>query len=100
MPVEILSVEDIKYIHECLIEEFLDSSNPICPPGVKDENLLASAAFRQNTSLNGIMKYPDPFSNAATLTFGICCDHPFHNGNKRTALVSLLAHLYNNRLSF
>jgi len=100
MPAEMLSVEDVKHIHESLVEEFSDSSNPIFPPGVKSENLLASAVFRQQTCLNNVMKYPDPYSNAATLTFGICCDHPFHNGNKRTALVSLLAHLYKNRLSF
>ena len=29
----------------------------------------------------------------------LCCDHPFHNGNKRTALVALLVHLDQNRLS-
>jgi death on curing protein len=100
MSVETLSVEDIKYIHESLVREFSESPNPICPPGVKSENLLASAVFRQHTSLSNILKYPDSYSNAATLTFGICCDHPFHNGNKRTALVALLAHLYKNRLSF
>lgn len=100
MPVETLSADDVKHIHESLVEEFSESPNPISPPGVKSENLLASAVFRQHTSLNNIMKYPDPYSNAATLTFGICCDHPFHNGNKRTALVALLAHLYKNRLSF
>ena len=32
-----------------------------------------------------------------TLTFGICCDHPFVNGNKRTALVAMLVHLDKNR---
>ena len=39
------------------------------------------------------MKYADPYDNAATLTFGLCCGHVFNNGNKRTALVSMLAHL-------
>ncbi|MEA2190403.1 MAG: hypothetical protein QOI73_524 [Solirubrobacteraceae bacterium] len=36
------------------------------------------------------------WANAATLTFGLCCNHPFHNGNKRTALVSMIAHLEKN----
>ncbi len=44
------------------------------------------------------LKYPDPILNAATLLYGICNDHPFHNGNKRTALVSALAHLDKNNL--
>jgi len=100
MLTETLSVDEVKQIHESLAEEFSESPNPIFPPGVKSESLLASAVFRQHTSLNNIIKYPDPYSSAATLTFGICCDHPFHNGNKRTALVSLLAHLYKNRLTF
>ncbi len=45
------------------------------------------------------MKYQDAISNAATLTYGICNNHPFHNGNKRTALVSLLVHLDKNKLT-
>lgn len=49
--------------------------------------------------LGPFLKYKEPVSNAATLTFGICCDHPFHNGNKRTALVSMLAHLDKNHLT-
>lgn len=36
--------------------------------------------------------------NAATLCYGVCCNHAFHNGNKRTALVSMLCHLDKNGL--
>ncbi len=97
---ETLNVDDVRRIHYALVDEFELSPNPIYPPGVKSENLLASAVSRQATSLRGILKYPDPYSNAASLTFGLCCDHPFHNGNKRTALVSLLVHLYRNKLVF
>ena len=98
MAVQILTTEDVRRIHSALVEEFAESGNPIYPPGVKSEDLLASAVFRQSTSLAGVLKYPNVYSNAASLTFGLCCDHPFHNGNKRTALVSLLVHLYNSRL--
>jgi death-on-curing protein len=31
--------------------------------------------------------------------YGVCCDHPFFNGNKRTALVAMLVHLDSNKLS-
>ena len=98
MSTETLTAEEVKRIHFALVEEFSTSPNPLYPPGVMSENLLASAVFRQHTSLGDVLKYPDPYTNAATLTFGLCCDHPFHNGNKRTALVALLAHLYKNRL--
>jgi death-on-curing family protein len=96
---EFLSVDEAEMIHWALVEDFSDSINPIYPPGVKDINLLASAVFRQHTSIGNTEKYTDPFSNAASLFYGICCDHPFHNGNKRTALVSMLVHLEKNNLT-
>lgn len=94
-----LSEDDVLRIHNALVEEFATTNNPIDPPGVKSESLLGSAVSRQHSGLDGILKYPDPLHNAATLAFGLCCDHPFHNGNKRTALVSLLVHLDKNHLS-
>jgi death-on-curing protein len=94
-----LTVDEVRFIHEVLVREFSDTKDPIYPPGVKSETLLASAVSRQHVSLGSMIKYPDPIQNAATLTYGICCDHPFHNGNKRSALVSMLAHLDKNRLS-
>jgi len=42
------------------------------------------------------LKYDHPLLSAASLTYGLCCDHPFHNGNKRAALVSLLVHVDRN----
>ena len=60
---------------------------------------MESAVGRQHTSLGATMKYANPIDNAATLTYGLCNDHPFHNGNKRTALVSMLVHLDRNKLS-
>jgi death-on-curing protein len=61
--------------------------------------LLESAIGRQHVGFGAFRKYPTPVSNAATLAFGICNDHPFHNGNKRTALVAMLAHLDANKLT-
>lgn len=102
MPLNIntLSTENVLDVHNELVKEFADSSDPIFPPGVKSMELLESAVSRQYTSIDGHYKYPDPISNAATLTYGICNDHAFHNGNKRTALVSMLVHLDKNRFTF
>ena len=97
--VKTLSDDDVRFIHQSLVADFARSPDPIHPAGVKSENLLASAVSRQHTSMLGVMKYPDPITNAATLTYGICCDHPFHNGNKRAALVAMLAHLDRNKLT-
>lgn len=95
----LISVEDVLQIHETLVAEFAASNDPISPPGVKSMHLLQSAIDRQNTNLGGVLKYSDPISNAATLLYGLCQDHPFHNGNKRTALVAMLVHLDKNKLT-
>jgi len=94
-----LSVEEVLQIHETLVAEFAASKDPISPPGVRSMHLLESAVERQNTSLGGVLKYPDPISNSATLLYGLCQDHPFHNGNKRTALVAMLVQLDKNKLT-
>jgi prophage maintenance system killer protein len=94
-----LSVEDVLRIHDALCADFAGTGDPIFPPGVKSMALLESAVGRQHTGFAGFRRYAEPVPNAATLTFGLCNDHPFHNGNKRTALVSMLAHLDRNRLT-
>jgi death-on-curing family protein len=96
-PPQTLSKDDVLLIHERLIEDFADSLDPISPPGVRSEALLESAISRQHVGIGTTLKYPTVHENAATLLFGLCLDHPFHNGNKRTALVALLAHLDKNK---
>jgi death-on-curing protein len=98
MQTNTLSAEDVLFIHEILVRDFAMDGDPIDPPGVKSIALLESAVGRQHTAIGPTLKYPNPVENAATLMYGICCDHPFHNGNKRTALVAMLAHLDRNNL--
>ena len=58
---------------------------------------LSSAVFRQNTGLGDAFKYDTVPDVGATLFYGIAMNHSFENGNKRTALVSLLVFLDRNR---
>ena len=96
---ETLTVQDVLRIHEILEQDFTGTTDPVSPPGVKSMALLESAVHRQFSGHGETLKYPEPIGNAATLTFGICLDHAFHNGNKRTALVAMLVHLDKNHLS-
>lgn len=96
---ETLSVENVLKIHDVLIADFAAAKGPISPAGVRSMSLLESADNRQLTSLGSRLKYTEPVPNAATLLFGVCNDHPFHNGNKQTSLISMLAHLDKNRLT-
>jgi death on curing protein len=63
--------------------------------GVRDSGLLQSALDRPR---NLLAFNPDSsiFELAATLCVGIAKDHPFHDGNKRTALLATRALLYLN----
>lgn len=99
MDLRMISDEDVLSIHEALVADFAQTGDPIAPPGVRSMALLESAVSRQTTSLGGKLKHPDALHNAATLLYGICLDHPFHNGNKRTAVVAMLVHLDENKLA-
>lgn len=96
---ETLTTSEVLRIHDILVDEFARDNDPISPPGLKSRDLLESAVSRQHTGLGRQLKYSDPVDNAATLTYGVCSDHPFHNGNKRTAVVAMLVHLDKNRLT-
>ena len=60
----------------------------------KDPNLLHSAVYRQFTGFDGKDKWETSFERCATLIFGLVKDHPFHDANKRTALLVLLYFLF------
>src|SRR5258708_3554960 len=60
-------------------------------------NALASAVSRQTVGLGRFRKYTNVPDVAATLFYGLALNHAFENGNKRTALVSMLVLLDRNR---
>ncbi len=98
--IRFVSSEEVLSIHDELARDMADSGDAISPAGVKSVVLLHSAVGRQTTGYGDKLKYNTVEANAATLCYGICCNHPFHNGNKRTALVSMLSHLDRNDRTF
>lgn len=56
--------------------------------GVRDENLLRSALARPH-NLEASGENVDAATLAAAYAFGISRNHPFHDGNKRTAFVAM-----------
>jgi len=91
-----LSYDEVLKIHEALVNDFSETHDPIIPAGCRSKSLLASALFRPHTSNGGELKYPTIEMSAAALLHSLIHDHPFHNGNKRTALVSMLVFLDEN----
>lgn len=94
-----ISSEQVVAIHNQLVRDFARDRDPIDPPGVRSEHLLESAVFRQHTAMGTSLKYSTPEMLGAALLHALVHDHPFHNGNKRTALVSMLVSLELNDLT-
>lgn len=96
MPVHALTYEEVLEVHRVLVSFFAQEDDPIEPAGVKDDNLLRSAVARPDTALGSVEKYPTADAKAAALLHSLVKNHAFHNGNKRTALVSMLRFLDEN----
>lgn len=94
--IRFLSSHVLREIHYALVEDFINYGEPISPAGVSSENLLEAAAQRPHTSLGDNHKYPTVEMASAALVHSLVHDHPFHNGNKRTALVAMLVFLDEN----
>ena len=82
-----LTVQDIYELHRELEDAFVLSS------GVRDKNLLASAVNTPFQTFMGNDLYPSLYDKAAQLCYGIANNHPFIDGNKRTALHSMYVYL-------
>lgn len=98
--IEYLTAEEVTQIHWVLVEDYSRSEDPIEPPGPRDPNFVEGALFRAKTSLGSEDKYPTVPMAGAAMFHSLVHDHPFHNGNKRTALVSLLVFLDKNGYVF
>ena len=62
---------------------------PVSPHEFRDKNLIESAVNRPFHSFGGIEFYPTIFEKAAPLFHSLVCNHPFSNGNKRTAVLAV-----------
>lgn len=83
----------VENIHYYLVEHFSTSDDPLSPSGVKDSGLLESACARPRMTAHGVDIFASDYEKGAALLHGIISNHCFHNGNKRTALLSVLYYL-------
>src|SRR3990170_2951275 len=85
-----LTSEQVLFIHYRLIEETGGSH------GIRDIALLQSAVARPMATFGSDDLYPDIFSKAAALMHSIIKNHPFVDGNKRTAITAASLFLIRN----
>jgi death-on-curing protein len=77
-----LTAEQILFIHARIVDETGGAH------GVRDVGLLQAATERPKATFGGDELYPDIFSKAAALMESLARNHPFLDGNKRTAITS------------
>lgn len=76
---EFLQIADILEIHQILIELFGGMS------GIRDEGLLESALSQPQATFFGELLHPTIHEQAAAYLYHLAKNHPFLDGNKRTA---------------
>lgn len=57
---------------------------------VRDSGLLQASIYRPATNVFGVEAYPTVWEKAAALLHSLSRNHPFIDGNKRTALLTCL----------
>ena len=86
------TVEAVKAIHAEVLAAHGGSA------GLRDEALLESAVAAPQATMMGEPLFTKPVELAAAYLFYLCRNHPFVDGNKRTALATCLVFLSENGL--
>ncbi len=84
---EFLEINDLLEIHQILINRFGGMS------GIRDEGLLESALSQPQATFFGELLHPTIHEQAAAYLYHIAKNHPFLDGNKRTAYGAMEAFL-------
>ena len=74
-----ISASEVEIIHNILIDKFGGAK------GIRDLGLLESALARPFATFDEIDLYNNPVEKAAAIMESIVINHPFIDGNKRTA---------------
>ena len=85
-----VDIGEVYYIHEAIIKRAGTKAS------VLDFALLHSAVERPKATFEGKDLYPTIFLKAASLLQSLCLNHPFTDGNKRTAWLSTKRFLHIN----
>lgn len=86
------TVEAVQAIHQEVLKAHGGSE------GLRDLALLESAVAAPQATMMGTPMLGDPIEVAAAYLFYLCRNHPFLDGNKRTALATCLVFLSENGL--
>jgi death on curing protein len=95
-----LGAQYVAYIHDEWIEQLWAKAGVISAKGCRDFNLLESAVSRPFHTIVGKDAYPTILEKGVALFHSLISNHPFHDGNKRTAVTTFNAFLLANGYYF
>ncbi len=91
---KLLTLEQLLQIHALVVNSTGGST------GLRDIGRLESAIATQTQNVFGEGLYPSVIEKSAAIIRGIIADHPFIDGNKRTAMLVGLTLLKTNNVRF
>jgi death on curing protein len=83
----LLTMDEVFALHDDQIQRYGGSA------GIRDVALLKSAVGVVAATFDGRLLHETLFEMAAAILYGICRNHPFIDGNKRTAVAAALIFL-------
>ena len=84
----VLSTEHIIYVHDYAVGVVWPGVEPVGPGEFVNRPMLESAAARPFHTAVGTDVYDTILKKAAALFHSLVANHPFQNGNKRTAVLA------------
>ncbi|MBS0621121.1 MAG: type II toxin-antitoxin system death-on-curing family toxin [Verrucomicrobia bacterium] len=91
--IKYLTVDQVIYVHDHLLSQHGGLA------GIRDLGLLISALEMPKSAFHGEEIHPTLFDKAAAYLFHIARNHPFNDGNKRTAAFAACLFLRINNFS-
>jgi death-on-curing protein len=87
-----LNLEQVKRLHKKMVAATggLD--------GIRDESMLDSALSVAFQTFDGIELYPSTTAKIARIAYGLVCNHPFVDGNKRIGTYVMMVLLELNQI--
>jgi death-on-curing protein len=94
-----LSSPYVEWLHDEVVSFVWPGVEPVGPGELRDPGLLSSAIARPFQTAFGQEIHDTIVKKAAALFHSLISNHPFQNGNKRTAVLALGHFLFANSLS-
>lgn len=91
-----VTVKEVEHITFKMAQRWLSFNEPIPDFSTRSPNILESCLATPFQTFGGRFLYPRFLTRASMLFYFMIKNHPFENGNKRTAITTLFTFLFAN----